>query len=338
VVEPTEYQRGDGGSIEIWRGGSIVWPEPTSQFVPDYPGQPEHGMLVGVANSNSTTEIRDRYDIPLGVSVEIHRSYFQWSHIPATLGSSTWLTTTSNDAIANGRLPYISVKPPGNASGWDNVAAGQYDNNIDQLLNWCASKEVPIWLAVHHEPEEEKSATNLPSNFVAMNARVRERMDALNVDNVSLQVSLMGWTWDTRSNRFPDEWWDPDVFDCVSIDPYICYPNHSGCWNNNLVDDLGYPTSQDVWTVMHNWIAGWGVDMNIAEWGQRIGTDGGAARMRYVYDVCNSYMGQVGQVKSFIYFDADVSATQGPEHNFLLEGPMFQEFKDILLEEIARKQ
>ena len=86
-----------------------------------------------------------------------------------------------------------------------------------------------------------------------MNRQVRERMTALGVDNVALAPILMAWSWDPRSGRNPDEWWDGDVYDFVGTDVY----------------DRGRGVATDYWFMLREWAAEEGVDVAVGEWGIR---------------------------------------------------------------------
>ncbi|MCA9601641.1 MAG: hypothetical protein KC417_06445, partial [Myxococcales bacterium] len=74
------------------------------------------------------------------------------------------------------------------------------------------------WLTIHHEPEGGNGTPNPddpagPAGHLAMNKRVRQRMTALKTHNISLAVILMSWTWDSRSGRDPNQWYEDGVYD-----------------------------------------------------------------------------------------------------------------------------
>ena len=83
----------------------------------------------------------------------------------------------------------------------------------------------PVWLTVHHEPEGGGGVNAPddpagPAGHRGMNRRVRQRMEATGTQNIALAPILMEWTWDDRSGRNPDQWWEPGVYDIVGIDAY----------------------------------------------------------------------------------------------------------------------
>ena len=155
---------------------------------------------------------------------------------------------------------------------------------------------VTVWLTVHHEPEGGEGINQSddpagPSGHLAMNRRVRQRMTALGVDNVALAPVLMGWTWDSRSGRNPDDWWDPDIYDFIGVDHYE--PKEA-----TLVNSL--------WSDIREWAEDEGVDIAVGEWGM-FGSDKAAGqRVHEWYNAAvNSYRdGKGARVVGLAAFDS----------------------------------
>lgn len=138
------------------------------------------------------------------------------------------------------------------------MAAGDHDADIDAFLTWLDAMDGPVWLTMWHEPENDLAAGRQPADHVAMNQRVRARMDALGVDNVALALILMGWTWDDRSGRNPSDWYAPSLYDILGSDPY------------SLTDGFAFhqnPSLAESWTDYIDWVNARDGVCAIGEWG-----------------------------------------------------------------------
>ncbi len=229
-----------------------------------YPGQPQAGLVYWGAAVAGNADPTERHEIPAGRPLGAHRTFFRWDQRTGAL------VTMAGGDLAAGRLPWVSVKTP----SWQEMADGDHDAEIDELLSALDALDGPVWLTVHHEPEGGGGVNAPddpagPAGHVAMNRRVRERMTALGVDDVALAPILMSWTWDSRSGRDPDEWWADGVYDFLGVDHYR---------------DAEATLLTPVWASIRAWADERGVDLAVGEWGMR-GTDAAAgARVHEWYD------------------------------------------------------
>ncbi len=222
-----------------------------------YPGQPATGTVFWGAAISGNGDPVTRHETPSGCVLALHRTFFQWDQ------RTGYLLTMATDDVAHGRLPWVSIKTP----SWADMAAGVYDDEIDQLLDGLDGLDGPVWLTIHHEPEggggvNQPDDPAGPAGHLAMNQRVRERMTALGVDNVALVPILMSWTWADGSGRDPEEWWAPGIYDFLGVDHYR---------------DAEASLLTDRWAEIRQWAAGKGVDLAVGEWGMR-GTDEAAGQ------------------------------------------------------------
>ncbi len=289
--------------------GSGVWAGPSPS---NYPGRPADGDVLWGATLNGQ-DLVARHEVPSGVTLELHRSFFQWSH------RSGYMINWAADDIAAGRLPWVSVKTP----SWAAMANGSYDSEIDEMLIALDGLRGDVWLTVHHEPEGGEGVNQSddpagPSGHIAMNRRVRERMTALGVDNVALAPVLMAWTWDSRSGRNPDDWWAPGIYDFIGVDHYEFR-------EATLVNSL--------WSDVREWAEDEGVDIAVGEWGM-FGTDKAAGqRVHEWYDaaVDSHRDGKGARVVGLAAFDSPNLWYK--ESLWLLRGEQLAAFHDIMVAE-----
>ncbi len=114
-----------------------------------------------------------------------------------------------------GVLPFVSCKVPGS---WARVVQRPGRAWLDRLLDLLDAAGAPVWLAVHHEPENDVSARHQPEDWRAMQrhviARARRRAPSVTVVPV-----LMQWTFSPASGRRPEDWLIPEA-DVLGVDVY----------------------------------------------------------------------------------------------------------------------
>lgn len=269
--------------------GTASDPEPEHEF----PGRPADGSIYWGASVGGNSDPVARHEIPAGHPLTLRRTFYRWDQ------RTTKMISIANDDTSHGRLPWVSVKTP----SWAEMAAGTHDGAIDQMLNALDAVDGPVWLTIHHEPEGGGGVNGPddpagPAGHIAMNARVRERMTALGVDNIALAPILMSWTWNTASGRNPQEWWAPGIYDFLGVDHYK--------------EGTGSPIDA-TWNKVRLFAADKGVELAVGEWGLR-GTDAATgARMQSFYDhAAGSHQDDSGaRVVGLAYFDSGLNAPDG---------------------------
>ena len=133
------------------------------------PGQPPPGHRSTTGRRSPTTGRSPRGRQELGTPLALNRSYFT----PTTTRRHQ-LVRRCRDDLARGRLPHVSIKPRGTwrddrggrgaTTGWPSCSA-----------RW-ATKAGPIFLTLHHEPENDagRRRHGCPSDYVAMQRRAIE--------------------------------------------------------------------------------------------------------------------------------------------------------------------
>ena len=140
-------------------------------------GIPKCGAYVGGAyRSNSPVS---GWESAMGRKIGIRRTY--WS--PSQVSSAAEVAT--NDARHN-RLPWLSFKAP---YSWEDMAEGRGDSWARHLATQLASVPGPVWVAVHHEPENDGGDM---LDWKAMQERLAPIMRAA-APNLGYTVILMGY-------------------------------------------------------------------------------------------------------------------------------------------------
>ncbi len=165
-----------------------------------FPGDPGRGFLyygASVAWHRPLPALEHRLRRPLSV----HRSYFDPDE-------ARDLHARVEDDRRNRRLPHVSIKPPGN---WADVAKGRRDRWLHRLIEPLRSSRVPVFLTIHHEPEDNAGGPGMgPRDFVAMQERAI-RVARANAPNVTVIPVLQHWTFDPRRNLHPGRWVVPST-------------------------------------------------------------------------------------------------------------------------------
>ncbi len=258
-----------------------------------YPGQPAPGTVFWGAGVGGNSDVVSRHETPSAQTLGIRRTFWTWDK------RTTSMITMARTDLENGRLPWVSIKPP----SWTAMGNGTHDAEIDQMLNALKALPGPVWLTLHHEPEggggvNAPDDPGGPSAHVAMNRRVRERMTALAVKNVALAPILMAWSFTSQSGRNPDQWWAPGIYDFFGTDHYT---------------DAEATLLNSTFQAVRTWAKAKGVDVGVAEWGMR-GTDAAAgARVRAWYDgaIASQSDGKGARVTGLCAFDSYLNSPSG---------------------------
>jgi hypothetical protein len=249
-----------------------------------------------------------RHESPSGKSLAIRRTFWQWDH--ATNLNSSMYATVQND-LANNRLPMISIKTP----AWDSVGRGDYDTQLDAMARKLDSFGKPVWLVLHHEPEGG-GGTNSPDDpggsaaWRLMQTRMRQRLDAVDSKNIAFMPVLMSYTWQSSSDRNPEDWWVPGIWDAYFVDHYH--------------DNVSGSPLKTSWYDFVAWVENKGLPFGVAEWGNR-GTDSTAGQeMRNFW---NWSFNNKKDMIAYAYFDSGLNS---PDGSWELTGEPLKAFRDIL--------
>ena len=163
---------------------------------------------------------------------------------------------TARDDLAKGRVPWISFTFP---YSWSDMAAGRGDAWARNLAAQFAQLDGPVWLAFHHEPEND-------SGDVLQWRRAQERLAPIvrsTAPNVAYTVILMGYhqLYGRTDVYGLDRIWPRTTIDVLGIDPYNFYgaPNKTRDSSANLVKEYFEPIG--------SWARANSVEWGVAETG-----------------------------------------------------------------------
>ena len=175
-----------------------------------FPGDPGQGRLYLGASVDPAADI-DAFSAQVG-GMGAERVFCEHDDIDKALSRSI-------AAVAGGRLPMVSIKPP---ASWRDVAAGTCNAWLDELLDGLAAINSPLCLTVHHEPENDADGVdNTPWTHRAMTEFVLERA-ASRAPKVNVHQILMRWTFTSQSGRKPRQWISkaPTLFGVDAYNPW----------------------------------------------------------------------------------------------------------------------
>jgi hypothetical protein len=185
-----------GGSSSVLGAGQALAAAGTTRF----PGDPGRGRLYYGCSMPYYMD-SDAWESWLGRPVTTHRHYHNADEIAD-------LVAKVQDDREVGRRSHASIKPPGT---WAAVAGGTYDGWLRQLLQQIAAVGRPVFLTIHHEPENDAGGTGMrPRHWVAMQERAIRKAATL-APKVTITPVLMQWTFDPDSGRNPRNWMVPSA-------------------------------------------------------------------------------------------------------------------------------
>ena len=272
---------------------------------PRFPGDTRPGTIRwGCGGGNNSARIRE-HEAAAGKPMGVWRLFYQMSQ-------SADAVAKCKEAIDNGRVPWLSMKP---GTSWTNVANGTIDAALQNLFNRLDALGGPVWMTMHHEPEGG-GGTNSPDDpggapaWRAMQTRIRAVLGAKGTTNIALLPCLMGYTWSTGSGRNPDDWWVPGIFDAYGFDIY------------KSTESGPAPTRNASWTRAVAWCKERNIPMAIGELGNR-GNDATAGNeLREVYESLLT-VDCVGSA----YFDTALNSGPAP---YTLTGEPLRVFRELM--------
>ncbi|MCA9327245.1 hypothetical protein KDA14_01830, partial [Candidatus Saccharibacteria bacterium] len=269
-----------------------------------FPGDP-NPLVTGKAYWGASGTHITEHESATGKSVALHRSYA--SSWPGT----SKLVSAIQDDNAHNRLPWISTKTP----GWGTFASGSYDAQIDQFLRDidAAAAGKPVWLTIHHEPENDGTATGeyTTANFRAMQKKIRQRMTAVGTKNIAFMPIFQGYSWATTK-------WNINDFYVEGIWDAIAFDHYSDSADANLLRQRYYDAV--------SWIQAKGLPYAVGEYGVRDYGDA-TQQANEIRDFWNWGFANKKDALGYSYFDSGLNSPGG---TWELAGQRLNVWRDVL--------
>ncbi|MEJ7743003.1 MAG: twin-arginine translocation signal domain-containing protein [Nocardioidaceae bacterium] len=191
--------------------GQSIRPSITEEVLPN--GRTAGELFYGASMPGGTLA---PFEQQLGRVLSCHRSFFSSHEVDA-------LVTQATDDVNNGRLPMVSSKPPGSwADTTLNIAW------MESLIQPLSDIPGPVYLTVHHEPENDEESYGSAADFVAMQEAVVNQ--AASATNIVVVPILSSWSFDPRADRTPSSWNVPGAA-VYGLDLYNSWsPTNGNTW------------------------------------------------------------------------------------------------------------
>jgi chitodextrinase len=204
-------------------------PAPEPQPAPQSPAPaiPASGAYFGAYVGDSTGRSLEQTEALLGRRLAIVHDYRRWDHSPL-------LEPEHERWAAGGRLVFINWKAKtdaGDAVPWARIADGSEDARIDAAAAEARGFARPLFLAFHHEPEDEVGDWGEAAEFAAAFRRIVARFRAAGAHNVGFVWNVMGSSKYYElygAGLYPGD----DAVDWIAWDPYnwVDCNGRSGDW------------------------------------------------------------------------------------------------------------
>lgn len=266
-------------------------------------GVPRCGGLLGAAFGSNTDPTA--WERTLGRPLGVRRTYYTPGKVRQAIGDARADTRA-------GRIPWISFKLP---YSWAGMADGRGDAWVSDLARQLATVDGPVWLAFHHEPENDGPI----GDWTRMQQHLSPLVRRL-APNVAYTVILTGW-----NQVYGPPWLSLDAvwprgtaIDLVGFDVY----NDFGVERDGAVDDVATRMGPEYFTHFQDFSKRFHVPWAVAETGI---TDAYAARdPRWVRDTYRELLDHGGV--ALVYFNSELNS----DASWQLGGTKEQDFADAL--------
>ena len=171
---------------------------------------PNSGALWG------TSKFDKGWEAQMGRKFDIVHFYHQWSQ--------SFPTAEERALAAEGRLLLINWKSPGS---WPAVANGSQDAQITATANRLKAFGKKVFLAFHHEPENDIGGAGQPADYARAFRRVVDGFNRVGADNVLFVWNMMGFVGG-HGDIYPTLYPGDQYVDWIAYDPYNWYGCKAG--------------------------------------------------------------------------------------------------------------
>jgi hypothetical protein len=194
-------------------------PPPAPSGPAQWPGQVVGKFYLGMSCGTDCSDAERKLNTGYGV----HRQFKSW----ANWGGLAKAIQADHKA---GRVPWISIKGPGGSpSGWQALAAGKYDSDINALATALkANDDQPVLLTFHHEPSND-GADSTGKYWAAAYCHLHDLLKSQGaLQNVADPPILGDWLFNPRNPQDPTDWLTSGVMQRMPFLGIDMYENTSG--------------------------------------------------------------------------------------------------------------
>ena len=269
-------------------GGGPTTTTPTSSTRPPASTTPPAGFTAAMApNSGAlwgTSKFDKGWEAQMGRKFDIVHVYHQWSQ--------NFPTAEERALAAEGRMLLINWKSPGS---WPAVANGSQDAQITTTATRLKGFGQKVFLAFHHEPENDIPGAGQPADYAKAFRRVVDIFNRIGADNVLFVWNMMGFVGG-HGDIYPTLYPGDAYVDWIAYDPYNWY----GCKAGHKTRSFAEITKPFYdWTAAH----APGKPLMLAEYGLREQPGGTPSKAEWLRDSLVQLKTTRTRIKALVYFN-----------------------------------
>jgi beta-mannanase len=252
-------------------------------------GSPGPAGFTGAMAPNSgalwgTSKFDRSWEAQMGRKFDIVHFYHQWSQ--------DFPTAEERALAAEGRLLLINWKSPGS---WPAVASGSQDGQITATATRLKAFGRKLFLAFHHEPENDIGAAGQPADYARAFRRVVDVFNRVGADNVIFVWNMMGFVGG-HGDIYPTLYPGDQYVDWIAYDPYNWY----GCKSGHKARSFAEITKP-----FYDWTAANapGKPLMLAEYGLREQPAGSPSKAEWFRDELTQLKTTRTRIKALVYFN-----------------------------------
>jgi beta-mannanase len=241
---------------------------------------PSSGALWG------TTQFTHAWESQLGRRFDIVHFYHQWTQ--------PFPTAEERDLANGGRVLLLNWKPPGGSGSWAAVAGGSHDAQIMATANRLKSFGKKLFLAFHHEPEDNVGEYGSASDYARAYRHIHDVFERVGAGNVIWVWNVMGFMG--HQSMFGQLYPGDQYVDWIAYDPYNWYGCRSGAKPQ---------TFAEITKPFYDWSAANhpSKPLMLGEFGLREQPAGAMSKGAWFRDAVDSLRTDRKRIKAVVYFN-----------------------------------
>jgi beta-mannanase len=247
------------------------------------------GALVQPRGDENAIEAISRAEEMIGRRYDIDHQFYSWNdQIP------TWVQRHDVDA---GRIPLINWfagSSNGDTAEWGAIANGQYDAWIGERADAFIEFAAPIFVAFHHEPEDDQSWFGSPEEYGAAFRHIVDIFRSRGVTNVGWVFNITARSFRSGTGPLADRFYPGDGYvDVIGADGYNWAPGDPG---------TNWVSFEEIFTSVNGWATAHAKPWIVAEYGVQEDPSVAGRKAQWLLDALVTIKSWP-QLKGVVYFD-----------------------------------